>query len=70
MPENKLSRQFRDASGTLNQAVAAIADDVFFVMAGLATKVKPRINGAQLCVLFRSFENKTHAVFFLCQPYY
>ena len=42
VPENKLSRQFRDASGTLNQAVAAIADDVFFVMAGLATKVKPQ----------------------------
>ena len=42
VPENKLSRQFRDASGTLNQAVAALADEVFFVMAGIATKVKPQ----------------------------
>lgn len=42
VPENKLSRQFRDASGTLNQEVAALADEVFFVMAGLATKVKPQ----------------------------
>ena len=42
VPDNKLSRQFRDASGCLNQAVAAVADEVFFVMAGLATKVKPQ----------------------------
>lgn len=42
VPENRLSRQFRDASGLLNQAVAAVADEVFFVMAGLATKVKPQ----------------------------
>ena len=40
IPENKLSRQFRDANGRLNQAVAAIANEVFFVAAGIALRIK------------------------------
>lgn len=42
VPENKLSRRFRDANGRLNQAVAALADDVFFVTAGIALRIKPQ----------------------------
>ena len=42
IPENKLSRQFRDANGRLNQAVAAMANEVFFVAAGIALKIKPQ----------------------------
>ena len=42
IPENKLSRQFRDANGRLNQAVAAVANEVFFVAAGIALRIKPQ----------------------------
>ena len=42
VPENKLSRRFRDANGRLNQAVAARADEVFFVAAGIALRIKPQ----------------------------
>ncbi len=42
IPENKLSRQFCDASGRLNQAVAAVANKVFFVAAGIALRIKPQ----------------------------
>ena len=35
IPENKLSRQFRDANGRLNQAVAAVANEVFLSLRGL-----------------------------------
>ena len=42
VPENKLSRRFRDANGRLNQAVAALADEVFFVAAGIALRIKPQ----------------------------
>ena len=41
VPENALSRQFRDESGRLNQMVARASDDVFFVTAGIAQKIKP-----------------------------
>ena len=41
VPDNALSRQFRDESGRLNQMVAAVSDDVFFVTAGIAQKIKP-----------------------------
>ena len=41
VPDNALSRQFRDESGRLNQMVAAASDDVFFVTAGIAQKIKP-----------------------------
>ena len=41
VPDNALSRQFRDESGRLNQMVAEASDDVFFVTAGIAQKIKP-----------------------------
>ena len=41
VPENALSRQFRDESGRLNEMVARASDDVFFVTAGIAQKIKP-----------------------------
>jgi adenosylcobinamide kinase/adenosylcobinamide-phosphate guanylyltransferase len=40
VPENALAREFRDAAGTLNQWVAAVADEVTLAVAGLPLKVK------------------------------
>ena len=40
VPDNALARRFRDAAGRLNQRVAAIADRVLFMVAGLPMKVK------------------------------
>ena len=40
VPENALSRRFRDANGRLNQTVAADATAVFFVVAGIASTIK------------------------------
>ena len=41
VPNNAASRVFRDEQGWLNQAVAAICDEVFFVTAGLPMCLKP-----------------------------
>jgi adenosylcobinamide kinase/adenosylcobinamide-phosphate guanylyltransferase len=41
VPNNAASRVFRDEQGWLNQAVAAVCDDVFFVTAGLPLRLKP-----------------------------
>ena len=40
VPENKTARYFRDASGKMNQNVAAIADEVYFTVSGIAMKIK------------------------------
>lgn len=40
VPENALVRRFRDEAGRMNQAVAAIADEVLFVAAGLPLRLK------------------------------
>jgi len=40
VPENALARAFRDEAGRLNQKIAAIADRVVFVAAGLPLTLK------------------------------
>lgn len=40
VPDNALGRRFRDAQGRLNQSVAAVADRVLFMVAGLPMQVK------------------------------
>lgn len=40
VPDNALARRFRDEAGRLNQRVAAVADAVLFMTAGLPIKVK------------------------------
>ncbi len=41
VPENTLAREFRDLAGTANQAVAAAADRVVWVVAGIPVTIKP-----------------------------
>ena len=40
VPDNALARQFRDAQGWINQTVAAAADEVHFISAGLSLRMK------------------------------
>ena len=40
VPDNALARAFRDHAGRLNQAVASVAERVFFVAAGLPLTLK------------------------------
>ena len=40
VPDNRMSRDFRDDAGRLNQLIAALCDEVYFVAAGLPLKMK------------------------------
>ena len=40
VPENKLARQFRDLVGWANQSVAACADRVVWMVAGIPVMIK------------------------------
>lgn len=40
VPNNALARQFRDEAGWLNQALASVTDEVWFVTAGIAQRLK------------------------------
>jgi adenosylcobinamide kinase/adenosylcobinamide-phosphate guanylyltransferase len=40
VPENKLARRFRDAAGFTNQKIAACADNVIWMVAGIPVGVK------------------------------
>ena len=40
VPDNRLSRQFRDANGLTNQSIAGAANSVFFLVAGIPQKIK------------------------------
>ena len=40
VPDNELSRRFRDLSGYLNRKVAEIADEAYLVTAGIPIKIK------------------------------
>lgn len=40
VPDNQMARDFRDHAGTLHQEIAAVADRVDFVTAGIAHRLK------------------------------
>jgi adenosylcobinamide kinase / adenosylcobinamide-phosphate guanylyltransferase len=40
VPDNALARTYRDAAGIMNQTIAAAADEVEFIVAGLPMKLK------------------------------
>lgn len=40
VPDNKMARDFRDHAGLLHQKLAAAVDEVYFITAGLPTKLK------------------------------
>jgi adenosylcobinamide kinase/adenosylcobinamide-phosphate guanylyltransferase len=40
VPSRKLGREFRDIAGRINQLVAAKADNVFFLIAGIPLKIR------------------------------
>ncbi len=40
VPENNLARRFRDLAGMANQTIAAICDEVYFLISGLPVRVK------------------------------
>ncbi|MGN6550912.1 MAG: bifunctional adenosylcobinamide kinase/adenosylcobinamide-phosphate guanylyltransferase [Pararhizobium sp.] len=40
VPENRMARDFRDHAGRLHQKIAALADEVYFVAAGLPLRMK------------------------------
>lgn len=47
VPDNALSRRFRDQAGWLNQAIAARAGKVYLLVAGLPLEIKPGLTASQ-----------------------
>jgi adenosylcobinamide kinase / adenosylcobinamide-phosphate guanylyltransferase len=45
VPDNAMARRFRDEAGRANQKIAAIADEVIFMAAGLPLPLKTRSRG-------------------------
>jgi adenosylcobinamide kinase/adenosylcobinamide-phosphate guanylyltransferase len=45
VPDNPLARNFRDLSGNLNQALAAVADQVILTVAGIPLFLKEPLSG-------------------------
>ena len=41
VPDNAMARRYRDLAGEMNQKVAAIADEVYWVVMGVPVKIKP-----------------------------
>ena len=41
VPDTALSRRFRDANGITNQVIAQLANEVYFIVAAIAQKIKP-----------------------------
>jgi len=41
VPDNALSRRFRDAAGTLHRRLATVADEVHFAAMGMVLRLKP-----------------------------
>ncbi|MBI5528563.1 MAG: bifunctional adenosylcobinamide kinase/adenosylcobinamide-phosphate guanylyltransferase [Deltaproteobacteria bacterium] len=44
VPDKPMARDFRDAAGKLNQRVAALADEVYLMVAGIPINIKPTCN--------------------------
>jgi adenosylcobinamide kinase / adenosylcobinamide-phosphate guanylyltransferase len=40
VPDNPLSRKFRDLAGMLNQKLAVIADEAYLLVSGIPMKIK------------------------------
>jgi adenosylcobinamide kinase/adenosylcobinamide-phosphate guanylyltransferase len=41
VPDNEISRRFRDCAGRANQVIARAADEVQFLVSGIAMQIKP-----------------------------
>lgn len=42
VPDNAISRRFRDCAGRANQVLARAADEVYFMVSGIPMRIKPR----------------------------
>lgn len=42
VPENDLARRFRDMAGRMNQAVSAMAHEVYLAVSGIPMRIKPQ----------------------------
>ncbi len=40
VPDNPLARRFRDLAGKINQRIAKASNEVYFIVSGLALKIK------------------------------